>query len=88
MEQRIYKKRFIRVSNTGLTISYGKDSIKVRNKIKGKRKRNKRVTGEGVGGGWGASPPPFPGPKLFFPRKIGKHKIFTCEEHLRLESIY
>ena len=53
MEQRIYKKRFIRVSNTGLTISYGKDSIKVRNKIKGKRKRNKRVTGEGVGGGVG-----------------------------------
>ena len=49
MEQRIYKKRFIRVSNTGLTISYGKDSIKVRNKIKGKRKRNKRVIGEGVG---------------------------------------
>ena len=25
-------------------------------------------------------PPPFPGAKkLFFPRKIQKHKIFTCE---------
>ena len=43
MEQRNYKKEFIGISNTGLTISYGKYSIKVRNKIKGKRKRNKRV---------------------------------------------
>ena len=27
------------------------------------------------------SPPytPFHGAKIFFPRKIGKHKIFTCE---------
>ena len=24
----------------------------------------------------------------FFPRKIGKHKTFTCEEHIRLECIY
>ena len=68
MEQRIYKKRFIRVSNTGLTISYGKDSIKVRNKIKGKRKRNKRVTGEGVGGGGGGAlaPHPFLDQNFFF----------------------
>ena len=21
---------------------------------------------------------PFPGAKMFFPRKIGKHEIFTC----------
>ena len=59
------QKKIIRVSNTGLTISYGKGSIKVRNKIKGKRKRNKRVKGEG-GGWWGAIPPPFRGGKLFF----------------------
>ena len=26
--------------------------------------------------------------KIFFPRKIGTHKIFTCEEHMRLEFIY
>ena len=25
---------------------------------------------------------------IFFRRKIGKHKIFTCEEHMRLECIY
>ena len=28
------------------------------------------------------------GGALFFPRKIGKHKVFTCEEHMRLEFIY
>ena len=33
-------------------------------------------------------PPPFPGAKIFFPRKIRKHKIFTCEEHLILWFIY
>ena len=33
-------------------------------------------------------PPLFPGAKYFFPRKIGKHKIFTSEEHMRLECIY
>ena len=37
--------------------------------------------------GWGR-PQPFPGAKFFFPRKIGKHKIFTCENHMRLECIY
>ena len=31
---------------------------------------------------------PFPGAKYFFPRKVGKYKIFTCEEHIRLECIY
>ena len=24
-------------------------------------------------------PPPVPGAKVFFPSKIGKHKIFACE---------
>ena len=28
-------------------------------------------------------PPPFFGAKKIFPRKIGKHKVFTCEERLR-----
>ena len=32
----------------------------------------------------GEDPPqPFSGAKMFF-RKIGKHKIFTCEEHVTL----
>ena len=43
-------------------------------------------------GGWGTPPPtpppPFPGAKFFFPRKIETHKIFTCEEYMRLEFIY
>ena len=34
------------------------------------------------------SPPPFPGAKVFFPRKIGKHKTFTCEKHVRLQLIH
>ena len=32
------------------------------------------------------SPPPrpFPAGKIVFPFKTGKHKIFNCEEHVRL----
>ena len=36
----------------------------------------------------GGQPPPISWSKIFFPRKIGTHKIFTCEEHMRLEFIY
>ena len=32
--------------------------------------------------------PLFPGAKIFFPPKIGNHKIFTNEELMRLEFIY
>ena len=39
-----------------------------------------RAVGKGRGQGVPVSPP-FPGLNSFFPRKIGKHKIFTCEEH-------
>ena len=47
-----------------------------------------RETG-GIGGGEGASAPHhFLEQIIFFPRNIGKHKIFTCEEHIRLECIY
>ena len=28
-------------------------------------------------------PPPFPVAKIFFSKKIGKRKIFICEEHAR-----
>ena len=28
------------------------------------------------------------GGEMTFPCKIGTHKIFTCEEHMRLEFIY
>ena len=30
------------------------------------------------------SPGPFPAGKIVFPFKTGKHKIFNCEEHVRL----
>ena len=39
-----------------------------------------RAVGKGRGQGVPVSPP-FPGLNSFFPHKIGKHKIFTCEEH-------
>ena len=46
-----------------------------------------------MGGGGGTPPPPPPhapffGAKKIFPRKIGKHKVFTCEERVRLWFIY
>ena len=54
-----------------------------------------RTVGKGRWGGGGGQragrqpfPPPFPGAKIFFPRKIGTRKTFTCEEHMRLEFIY
>ena len=40
--------------------------------------QDRREKGGGVGGG-GRGRQPFPGAKKFFPRKIGKHKFFTCE---------
>ena len=54
---------------------------------------SRAVGKEGAGGRQPPPPPPpplppFPGAKYFFPRKIGKHKMFTCEEHMRLECIY
>ena len=49
-----------------------------------------RAVGKGDTTGGGARPPapPFSGAKDFFPCKIGKHKTFTCEEHMRLEFTY
>ena len=48
--------------------------------IQGRRER---------GGHGGTRPPaPFLAAKFFFLRNIGTHKIFTCEEHMRLEFIY
>ena len=49
---------------------------------------SRAVGKEGAGGRQPPPLPPFPGAKYFFPRKIGKHKMFTCEEHMRLECIY
>ena len=34
------------------------------------------------------APPPLFGAKKNFPCKIGKHKVFTCEERVRLCFIY
>ena len=51
----------------------------------------RRETG-GTGGTSLPPTPPHPAPnfleQFFFPRKIGTHKIFTCEEHMGLEFIY
>ena len=38
--------------------------------------------------GGGATAPHYFLQQSFFPRKIGTHKIFACEEHMRLEFIY
>ena len=43
-------------------------------------KQGRRKTGGGQGGGGRGDPlPMFFRAKFFFPRKIGKHSIFTCE---------
>ena len=49
-----------------------------------------RSVGKGVAWGASSSPlcSPFPGSKMFFTSKIGNHKTFTCEEHMKLELIY
>ena len=45
-----------------------------------------RAVGKGGGGvGWGHH---FLEQNTFFRRKIGKHKIFTCEEHMSFDCIY
>ena len=50
--------------------------------------RRERGWGGGQGVGRQPFPPPFPGANIFFPRKIGERKTFTCEKHMRLEFIY
>ena len=50
--------------------------------FQGRRERGARGEG-GV-----PVPPPFNGAKTFFPRKIRKHKNFTCEERIKHMSLF
>ena len=48
-----------------------------------------RAVGKGGPGGGGVPvPPPFNEAKKSFPRKIRKHKNFTCEERIKHMSLF
>ena len=66
---------------------YGHCRSRIRMFVRWSRAAEKAEAGRERGRG---SQPPhhFQQQNNFFPSKIGKHKIFTCEKHMRLERIY